>query len=753
VCIPRGEVEVMSKNKKYFEDSRDHLREELTLIELLIKRQVLIMNLQKRTHNKFDEFSGMYISEDEIKHYLDQSAKQDNLQCVYQHEEVKALTDKIARQRRHVDGLIASSLRRGVKLRIPELSNIFELSETEIEILLCCVAPDVAVRFERYFAYLQNNISKKRPTVQLLSKIFFGEDRAVFEARNFFGSNSKLLNNGLLGFNHEIVGEEVPFPGKQPRVADSIIGFLLEKDDLDPSLKELGELVGPRMMAMNSSYYSYHQAILEKFIHYYEVHNKILLSYIWGPRGTGKNELVESIAHTLSKKVLRVDCSKMQGFEGSTRKLLGVMERERRLHCCIIQFSHFDELLDAHNRENSKIKILRDLLEKSIGGGVIVTGEKSYAEIKGILGLTLIPFHIPLPSIEQRYEIWNKFLKCLSSEDEQELINGLAVKFRFAPDQIMSVLNSAAIISSTKNGNEQLLELSDLYKCCREESNQGLLLYCQKILPNYTWEDIVLPKDILNQLEEICNCVKSRRKVYCEWGFESKFSLGKGLNILFSGPSGTGKTMSAEIIARELGLDLYKIDLSCVVSKYIGETEKNLSKIFREAETSNCILFFDEADALFGKRTEVKDSHDRYANIEINFLLQRMDEYEGVVILATNMRKNLDPAFTRRLNYVVEFPFPGEKYRDLIWRKVFPVETPISDDINFGFLSRKFKIAGGNIKNVAMNSAFLAAKDGGQVNMQNVMMAIKREFQKMGKLCSKSDFGQYYSLVRDDQEL
>ena len=191
-----------------------------------------------------------------------------------------------------------------------------------------------------------------------------------------------------------------------------------------------------------------------------------------------------------------------------------------------------------------------------------------------------------------------------------------------------------------------------------------------------------------------------------------KLSLGKGLNALFAGPPGTGKTMAAEVIAGELQLDLYKIDLSQVVSKYIGETEKNLDRIFTAAESANAILFFDEADALFGKRSEVKDSHDRYANIEIGYLLQKMEEYEGVAILATNLRQNLDEAFVRRMHFVVDFPFPDEEHRRRIWGVTFPREAPLGADIDFCALAREVRLAGGNIKNIALAAAFYAAADG-----------------------------------------
>jgi SpoVK/Ycf46/Vps4 family AAA+-type ATPase len=209
--------------------------------------------------------------------------------------------------------------------------------------------------------------------------------------------------------------------------------------------------------------------------------------------------------------------------------------------------------------------------------------------------------------------------------------------------------------------------------------------------------------------------------------------------MLFSGEPGTGKTMAAEIMAGELGLDLYRIDLSTVVSKYIGETEKNLERIFAEAQNSNAILFFDEADAIFGKRSEVKDAHDRYANLEISYLLQRMEMYDGVTILATNLRANLDEAFTRRLQFAVDFPYPDETYRLRIWRTLFPADVPHESPLDFEFLARRFKMAGGNIRNVLVGAAYLAAADGDRLEMKHLLHGTRRELQKMGRLVNETD--------------
>jgi SpoVK/Ycf46/Vps4 family AAA+-type ATPase len=205
--------------------------------------------------------------------------------------------------------------------------------------------------------------------------------------------------------------------------------------------------------------------------------------------------------------------------------------------------------------------------------------------------------------------------------------------------------------------------------------------------------------------------------------------------------------MTAGVIARELGLDLYKIDLSAIVSKYIGETEKNLDSIFRAAQSSNAILFFDEADALFGKRSEVKDAHDRYANIEVAYLLQKIEEYEGVVILASNLSKNIDDAFARRMHYVVEFPLPDENHREQLWRGMFPPQVPLGQDVDFQFISKQFSITGGDIRNVALDAAFLAAQDGQLVTMKQLIQALARQMTKQGRVPSPTDFKQYHALI------
>jgi SpoVK/Ycf46/Vps4 family AAA+-type ATPase len=256
--------------------------------------------------------------------------------------------------------------------------------------------------------------------------------------------------------------------------------------------------------------------------------------------------------------------------------------------------------------------------------------------------------------------------------------------------------------------------------------------------PKATWEALILPNEELNLLYQIVEQVRYRNTVYQKWGFQKRMNRGLGISVLFSGESGTGKTMAAEVIANDLHLNLYRIDLSAIVSKYIGETEKNLRRLFDASEDGGTILFFDEADALFGKRSEVKDSHDRYANIEINYLLQRIESYTGLAILATNLKNSLDQAFMRRLRFIINFPFPGVKERSLIWQKAFPPETPVQD-LDFNRLS-KLNLTGGSIQNIALTAAFLAAHADTPVTMQIILSATRTEFRKLDRPINEAEF-------------
>jgi hypothetical protein len=337
-------------------------------------------------------------------------------------------------------------------------------------------------------------------------------------------------------------------------------------------------------------------------------------------------------------------------------------------------------------------------------------------------GDTLI-FEIDRPTPAEQAETWARAL----GAEAAELSSRLASQF----DLDLAEINALAARQHALNQTG----FSDLWQACLRTCRPSLDLLAQRIVPRATWRDIVLPEAATLLLEEIADQVQHRDQVYERWGFRNKMSRGLGISVLFDGESGTGKTMAAEVIANQLQLDLYRIDLSAVVSKYIGQTEKNLRRLFDAAESGGGILFFDEADSIFGKRSEVKDSHDRYANIEINYLLQRMEAYQGLAILATNMKSALDQAFMRRLRFIVKFPFPGQAERKLIWMKMFPPETPLEltdpvEQVDYDRLA-KVNLTGGGINNAALNAAFLAARAGSKVTMSLLVRAIQTELKKM----------------------
>jgi hypothetical protein len=364
-------------------------------------------------------------------------------------------------------------------------------------------------------------------------------------------------------------------------------------------------------------------------------------------------------------------------------------------------------------------------------GVVFLCGKESFEPLDEGRSRRLIRVKFELPTYDFRHASWRDALAGHGVFLGNDEIVELASKFKLTDVQIKRAVNTASDLAASRG--EQLTP-ADLVAGAQAHSSLKLGRLAKRIVPRYTWNDLILPPDRVQVLHEICSRIRFAHVINESWGFNHRVAAAPGVTALFAGDSGTGKTLAAEVIAQDLGLLLYKIDLSAVVSKYIGETEKNLSVIFDEAHQSNAVLFFDEADALFGKRSEVKDAHDRYANLEVAYLLQQLEIYEGVAILATNLRQNLDEAFTRRLSFLVDFPFPEREYREKLWGSHFPPEAPIGRDVDLHELSDRFALAGGNIRNAAIASAYLAAADGKEITMAHIRHAIRREHQKMGRL-------------------
>jgi AAA+ superfamily predicted ATPase len=340
-------------------------------------------------------------------------------------------------------------------------------------------------------------------------------------------------------------------------------------------------------------------------------------------------------------------------------------------------------------------------------------------------GQALPRFDVGKPSGAEQADLWQSALGPSANGDVDGQVRRLVNQF----DMGRAAIAAASALALREAGGDAGAAAGQLWETCRGQSRARLDDLAQRIETEAGWDDLVLPEPAMQILREIVTQVRQRSRVYDDWGFAARSSRGLGISALFFGSSGTGKTLAAEIMARELRLDLYRIDLSQVVSKYIGETEKNLRRVFDAAEEAGAVLLFDEADALFGKRSEIRDSHDRYANIEVSYLLQRMEAYRGLAILTTNMKQALDPAFTRRIRFVVQFPFPDEEQRAEIWRRIFPAATP-TEHLDVELLSH-LNVAGGNIRNIALGAAFLAADDDRPVAMEHVLRAARAEYAKL----------------------
>ncbi len=374
----------------------------------------------------------------------------------------------------------------------------------------------------------------------------------------------------------------------------------------------------------------------------------------------------------------------------------------------------------------------------------------------------LLSFPVGKPTAVEQCALWREVLgtDAASLNGQVETLTGQfnlsAAKIRAAGFQALQSVGLGGAAENGETGPNEITPAANrdstespptspqelgaiLWEACREQTRPRLEALAQRLRPVANWDNLILPAPQQQTLREIAVQARHRFQVYERWGFAGQGTRGLGISALFHGPSGTGKTLAAEVLAQELRLDLYRIDLSQVVSKYIGETEKNLARLFDAAEEAGAVLFFDEADALFGKRSEVKDSHDRYANIEISYLLQRMEAYRGLAILATNLKSALDRAFLRRLRFVVEFPFPDVAQRAEIWRRIFPAQTP-TEQLDTGRLAR-LNIAGGSIRNIALHAAFLAADSGEPVGMKHIFRAARSEYIKLEKPLTELETG------------
>lgn len=579
-----------------------------------------------------------------------------------------------------------------VPAAIDRLTELFGLSAFERDLLLLCAGVEMDAELARLCGAAQGLPQKNYAT--------FGLALAALENSHWsaLSAVSPLRRWRLLE-----IDDNAGLAGGKLRIDERILHFLAGVNYLDPRLRPLLQIVAaPARMAPAQRESA--AAIITSLREHANPTPVILLS---GDDVDGQGDLAAAVAAQCGLQLQKFCGQDLPASAAEIDALAILWQREAALLGAAL-------LVDCHDAP--PLHALSSLAERV--GGVLFVAAREPISLKRALR----HFVVDKPDAAGQKEIWCEALGP-SAVKLNGALDGVAAQFRLSAQRIQT---TGAALRSALPASEKPNEL--LWRACREASSAQLDGLAQRVVSSAAWDDLILPDAQKTILRQIGARAKHRLTVYQQWGFAGKSGRGLGISALFAGESGTGKTLAAEVLAHELHLDLYRIDLSTVVSKYIGDTEKNLRRVFDAAEASGAILLFDEADALFGKRSEVRDSHDRYANIEVGYLLQRMEAYRGLAILTTNMKAALDVAFQRRLSFVVQFPFPDQQQRELIWRGVFPAATPV-EQIDYAKLAR-LSMSGGNIRNIALNAAFLAADEGTPVRMKHLLQAAHGEAAK-----------------------
>jgi hypothetical protein len=678
------------------DESLRHLHGHLAALEHCVRRAV---EARRRTDSAVDDpFRGLYLSDDEVDRLLDAPpAPVDPLDA--------ATLDHAERRADDVEAV-------GGTVRLRRLARNFHLDRTDVSLLVVALAPDLDRRFERLYGYLHDDVTRRRPSIGLALELCGIPATSGADRHRFLGG--PLVTGGLI----EVGEADRPFLTRPLQVPDRVVAHLLGDDHPDTALAAL--LVEPppgsgldgsplaRALAAGAT-----------------------AAYLRERPGSSGTLLAVAALRTLGRPSLVVDLERLDGGQ-AVATVARVLGREARLRGAGVVARPLEELVE---RDPGAVRAFVEA-----AAPVLLVGRSGWDPLWSRAVPVLVDVH-PEPAGD-RHAHWRQALDGAappSLDPAAEVLH-----FRLTPEQIERAATTARQQASLAGAD---VTGDHLRSGARAQNGAGLEHRARRIEPTTSWSDLVLPPPCLQALRHLADRARHREQVIDHWGMRPGGGRGRGITALFAGDSGTGKTMSAEVIAGDLGLDLYAVNLATVVDKYVGETEKNLERIFSEADGVNAVLLFDEADALFGKRSEVRDAHDRYANIEVAYLLQRMETFDGLAILATNLRANLDEAFARRLDAVVDFTTPDEAHRRLLWQRCLGTSVPRADDVDVDFLARQFELSGGNIRSIAVTAAYEAAATDGPVTMRSLVRATLTEYRKLGRLCVSAEFGSWLEAV------
>jgi len=704
-----------------YSDSGEHIKDCLDWLDRALR--LMLHGLHQREIDDAAQGHRWFMSPEQAEHLLAQVRSVDDAMDL-------AASVREARQR--INARVTASAEQGRYLALPHLVQMFRLSAVEEVAIVACLAAELDGRYSRLYGYLHDDLTRRCPTLDLISRLYAIDAGEGSTPAVLCSTNANVFRWALV---HAVGRGDAGAPRltRELVIDGRIAAFLLGMPDVDEHIAPFVSRYDP----MSESAASDLDGELVDGL------RRVLLAegsrpvvYLHGPAASGGRLLAAAVCRPAKLRLLRVEIDEM--FQSSSAPgalalsdMLRRAFREALLSSAAVYFCGVDRLDDA--RASACLRIL----ERMVAEAPALTFIEARRFLWGLPDSewpAVLPVQLGYPDYSARRREWRRLAESTSAAQATDReLETLATRYRLTISEIADAYRLAGLRAAMRADGAACVGIDDLHWAARTRAHAYFGSLARMVVPRAGWDDLVLSAATARQLRDICEQVRHRATVLHQWGFDRRLSRGKGLYVLFVGASGTGKTLAAEVIAGTLGVDLLAVDLSGVVSKYIGETEKNLERIFAGAERSDAILFFDEADALFGKRSEVRDAHDRYANIETNYLLQRLEQFEGVVILATNLAQNLDDAFSRRIHVSVEFPFPDEAARGAIWRRHVPEETPVAADLDFGLLAKRYKIAGGNIRNIALNAAYLAAAAGGRLQMTHLHQATQREYEKIGK--------------------
>jgi hypothetical protein len=599
--------------------------------------------------------------------------------------------------------------------RLAAVADRFGLAPVDVELLLVAVAPEVDTRFERLYGYLNDDMTRRRPTVGLALELC--ELPAGGPGLFRFAASAPLVAGGVV----DLTDPDQPMLSRGVRLPDRVVAFLLGDDVPDGRLRGLltpaPEIPEPEPGRADL------------------VAGAVAAGpvYLRDTAGDAARLALEAL-WVAGRRPLVVDVAALADHPDPLG-VVATLVTEARLAGAGIVLGPLDRL---DPRRPARTRLLRELVAGGAGLPLILHGATTWDPTWSARSPLTVT--VPPPDPDRRTGQWRLALSALVPPPEPDRLTGLAevaAGYRLDADQVRRVVSVAGRLAGLEG---RTVTEADLRTAVRAQNGAGLERLARRVTPAIGRDDLVVPSSTGRQLDELVLRARHRDLVLGRWRMRPGGGRGRGVTALFAGGSGTGKTMSAEVVAAELGVDLYVVDLSTVVDKYVGETEKNLERIFTEAAGINGVLLFDEADAIFGKRSQVKDSHDRYANVESAYLLQRMESFDGVAVLTTNLRANLDEAFTRRLDVIAEFPLPDADQRLALWDRCLGPHLSRDPDLDLEFCATRFKLAGGSIRACAVTAAYLAAETGRPVTTGQVIAAIRQEYRKLGHLLLDSEF-------------